>query len=200
MMDLHMTATSPFARKVRVVARERGLPLTEIHTMPLESEAIRAFNPLGKIPALVLQNGEVIFDSPVIVDYLDAIAPGTPMLPRDPLQRIAHVRWQALADGILDSAIAYRFEVGFHQDAAQSETLKDRHLSAIHAGLDLAEQTLSQLPTGFCLPHIALCCMLDYLDFRFAALNVRTVRPKLAAMAAAHAGRASLADTPHPQA
>jgi glutathione S-transferase len=196
-MQLHMTPTSPYARKVRVVARERGVALDEIVTPPLESEAIRAANPLGKIPALVMADGTLVFDSPVIVEWLDALAPGTPLLPRDPLLRAAHLQWQALADGLLDSAVAYRFEIGFHSAEQQSEVLKARHLKAVTAGLDHAEAHLERLPARFGVPHIALGSALGYLDFRFADLAWRTGRPKLAALAEQCFARPSFVDTPH---
>jgi glutathione S-transferase len=172
-MELHYTPTSPYARKVRIMLRERGLAdaIREDVTSPFESESIRAANPLGKVPALVTPDG-LIFDSPVILDYLDLKGTGPALQPAAPEERLIHSRWQALADGILDSAVAWRFELAFHEEGARSQMLMGRYRAAIVTGLDHAEKMLPTLPAGFGVPQIALGAVFGYLDFRFADLGL----------------------------
>ena len=200
-MELHYTPTSPYSRKVRVLIRERGLQdkVTETITVPLEGEAIRAANPLGKVPALMTGGGP-IFDSPVIMEYLEFVAGGAPLLPTDPVERLRNLRWQSLADGILDAAVAARFEVLFHEEGHRSAALLDRCMKAIAAALDHAETGAEHLPAAFGYAQIALGCAFGYLDFRFASLNWRSGRAKLAAQAEQLFSRQSFIDTPHPAA
>ncbi len=105
-MKLLASLTSPYARKVRIALAEKKIEYALVEDSPWDaSDAIADFNPLGKIPVLVLDDGTTLFDSRVIVEYLDAVSPVSRLIPEPSRQRIAVKRWEALADGICDAAM-----------------------------------------------------------------------------------------------
>ncbi len=204
-MKLYFSQTSPYARKVRLAAAHLGLAdaidLVAVTTTPIaEDAAVAAANPLGKIPALVLDDGTVLFDSRVIVEYLDAQAgkgaPGGGLLaaPSDP-ERWRTLRIQATADGLLDAALLSRYEVALRPGeflwrdwlAGQGRKI-DRALAALEADA-------ARLQTGAALNAIVAACALGYLDFRFPDRAWRKACPKLGAFYDTYAQRPEMALT-----
>jgi glutathione S-transferase len=178
-LKLYGTPISPFTRKAMVVAHELGLKL-EVLPRPNDAEAFRRINPLGKIPALVLDDGSALFDSPVICEYLNARGGGK-FFPGASVWRNSSGRWkalglQALADGIADAAVARLVE---GRQPAPNQAHIDRHMTAVESGLNALERmTFSDPPT---IGEITAGCTLGYIDFRMPDLDWRASRPKLAA-------------------
>ena len=187
-MILRSAAASPFARKVRIAAAILGLAdrITIVDadtTSPTDS--IRRENPLGKIPALILDDAETLFDSRVIVAYLDHLA-GSRLIPAEPDRRFAALKLEALADGICDAAVLQVYETRW-RDAAKHEPRWIEHQSGkVERSLDLLE---TAAPTGpITVGHIALACALGYLDLRFEGAW-RTRHPRLEAWLADFSAR-----------
>ena len=166
-MKLYTNPASPFARKARVIAHELGLKLEEVITNPWDNADFRRVNPLGKIPALVLDDGSVLFDSPVICEYLNMLGGGK-FFPGMSIWRQNSGRWkalglQALADGIADAGVALVVDRKLPPEK-QNEAAHARHSAAIAAGLDALERTkFADPPT---IGEIATGCTIGYLDFR----------------------------------
>jgi glutathione S-transferase len=199
-MKLLGSTTSPYARKARLVLLEKRLPHEFVADPPREpGSQVPRLNPLGRIPALLLDDGTCVFDSPVICDYLDALNDDPVLVPRgDPLARTRVKRWEALADGILDSAVVIRIETlrpAGQQDLAAIE----RHGAAIGRALAWAAAQLG--PDGWCeggrltLADLALVCALLYLDLRQPERDWRRAHPALAAFAARMLARPSVRAT-----
>lgn len=166
-MQLRSSAPSPFGRKVEIAARLLGLKdsFTVARANTLDpADSLRQQNPLGKIPCLILDDGEAIFDSRVIVEYLDLIAPGPKLLPLDPRARIAELTGQAQADGVMDAALLIVME-GMRAPGERSERWLDHQGGKIERALAaFAARPPSLAPVG--IGAIALGCALDYLTFR----------------------------------
>jgi glutathione S-transferase len=175
-MKLYTNNASPFARKCRVIARELGLVLEEIRTLPFQDESFRRINPLAKIPALLLEDGSMLIDSPVICEYLNARGGGK-FFPEGVWR--SGKKWKALGlaalgDGIADAAVAY--VVAGRQDPVP-EAVRARHLNAVLAGLDALERTkFADPPT---IGEIACACAIGYVAFRLPDLDWRGSRPQL---------------------
>src|SRR5262249_27066568 len=169
-MILRSAAASPFVRKVRIASSILGLD-SRITLEPADtvnpSDTVRQQNPLGKIPALVLDDGTVLFDSRVILDYLDHVAGGGRIVPAEPQARFAALRLQALADGLMDASILLIYE-GRWRDSAQHEPKWVEHqtgkVARAWASLEAAPPKLDGTPS---VGQIALACALGYQDFRF---------------------------------
>jgi glutathione S-transferase len=169
-MILRSAVASPFVRKVRIAAGILGLD-SRIKLEPADttnaSDTVREQNPLGKIPALVLDDGMVLFDSRVILDYLDHVAGGGRIVPADPKARFAALRLQALADGLMDASILLVYE-GRWRDAAKHEPKWVEHqagkVARALASLEAAPPALTATPD---VGQITLACALGYRDFRF---------------------------------
>lgn len=167
-MILRSAAASPFARKARIAAAILGLTgriaiVDADTTSPTDS--LRRENPLGKIPTLILDDAETLFDSRVIVAYLDHLAGGD-LIPADPGLRFAALKLEALADGICDAAILQVYE-GRWRDPEKHEPRWMEHQSGkVARSLDLLETTPPAGPIR--VGHIGLACALGYLDLRFA--------------------------------
>ena len=170
MLTLLSSPSSPFVRKVRIAASLLGLE-REIALQPADTtdpaDAVRRHNPLGKIPALVLEDGSVLFDSRVILDYLDHRAGGGKIVPRDAAARFAALRLQALADGIMDASILLIYE-GRWRPVERHEPrwidLQAGKVARALTSLEAAPPALDALPN---VGQIALACALGYRDFRF---------------------------------
>lgn len=181
MMILRTSAASPFARKARIVADLLGLAaeieLAETDTGNPE-DSIRSQNPLGKIPALVLENGEVIYDSAVIVEYLDAKAGGGKVIPAGE-NRFKTLTLQALADGICDAAVVLRYEQLWRAPEARSVDWTAHQNGKIDRALAWAE---AHPPAAGAKDAgaVALACALGYLDLRFEG-RWRAHHPRLVA-------------------
>src|ERR1700739_4229439 len=170
-MKLHWSPRSPFVRKVMIVAHERGV-LDRINCVRTIAETAKPHaelmkdNPLSKIPALVLDDGTVLYDSAVICEYLDALDGAPQLFPVEPKARITALRRQALGDGFLDMLVLHRNErAREHPSNTHLENTATRK-AAILAHLDREAAALAATP--FDVGHIAIGCALSYLDFRYA--------------------------------
>jgi glutathione S-transferase len=203
-LRLIATLTSPYARKVRIALAEKKIEYTLVEDSPwLPDNAVAAVNPLGKIPVLVLDDGTRLFDSRVIVEYLDSTSPVSRLIPEPARQRIAVKRWEALADGVCDAASAIFLERK-RPLRQQSKDWIARQRAKIDRGVvELAEELGERAwcnGEGYSLADIATGCALGYLDLRFPEIDWRGAHPNLVALADKLAGRPSFADTAPPPA
>ena len=204
-MKLIGSLTSPYVRKVRVVMAEKKLD----YQLELEdvwaSDAILKSNPLGKVPCLVMDGAEAVFDSRVIVEYVDTLSPVGRLIPERGRERTEVRTWEALGDGVIDAAILARLEHTFagRTEAQRSQAWVDRQMTKVHASLGAMSQGLADKPwcTGihFSLADIAVGCALGYLDFRFSEIAWRDQYANLAKLSAKLALRQSFIDTAPPQ-
>lgn len=181
-MKLYMSPASPFARKARIIIRELDLTrlVEEIPTNPAASDELRKTNPLGKIPALVLDDGSTLIDSPVICEYLNELGGGK-FFPGMSVWRETSGRWraltlQALGDGIGDAAVARVYE-GRRPEELQNQDAIAKYTTVIGRSLDALERArFAEPPT---IGEVAVACAIGYLDFRLPELDWRATRPKL---------------------
>jgi glutathione S-transferase len=184
-MKLIGSLTSPYVRKVRVVMAEKKLDFQLQLEDVWNSEAILKSNPLGKVPCLVLDGGEAVFDSRVIVEYLDTLSPVGKLIPASGRERVEVRTWEALSDGLLDASIAARMEAHWaHRTAEQrSQAWIDRQMSRVMAAITAMAQGLGDKPycagNHFTLADVAVGCALSYLDFRYAHIDWRSSNPNL---------------------
>lgn len=182
MLVLRSSAASPFGRKVKLSASILGLTdriqIVDADTLNPE-DSIRQQNPLGKIPALILENGDVLYDSRVIVDYLDHLAGGGGIIPNG-AERYTALRDQALADGIMDAALLQVYEGRFRAEDRHEPKWVNHQADKVRRGLDHAEAHLSQPGQSLHIGQIALACALGYLDLRFGG-RWRESYPRLVA-------------------
>jgi glutathione S-transferase len=203
-MKLIGSLTSPYVRKVRIVMAEKKLDYRFEQEDVWGSDAILAANPLGKVPCLVMEGGEAVFDSRVIVEYLDARSPLARLIPESNRERTEVRTWEALADGILDAAILARLEATWPGRSAEqrSQAWIDRQLVRVDAALVAVATGLAEKPwcTGIhlTLADIAVGCALGYLDFRFPQIDWRSDHPNVARLAEKLNGRQSFIDTAPP--
>jgi glutathione S-transferase len=169
MLVLRASPPSPFARKIRIAAALLGLSdriaIENADTMD-PNDALRAQNPLGKIPILILENGEPLYDSPVIAEYLDALAGGGRLIPAG-WGRFEALRMQALADGIMEAAVLQMYEVRWRAADRREPKWTDYQAEKVERSLRFAESALSAPPETLHIGHVALACALGYLDLRF---------------------------------
>jgi glutathione S-transferase len=170
MMILRSSPASPFARKVRIAANVLGLA-DKIDVRPVNlddaSDSIRAQNPIGKIPVLVLEDGTAYYDSRVILEYLDHLAGGGRIIPREPKARFEAVRLQALCDGILDACILLVYENRYRPEDKRVQAWADRQNDKVARGLAALEASPPPLGAIPDVGQIALACVLGYRDLRF---------------------------------
>ena len=185
-MKLIGSPTSPYVRKVCIVMAEKKLDYRMVaEDVWSANTTIHASNPLGKVPCLVLEGGEAVFDSRVIVEYLDTLSPVGKLIPGNGRERAEVKTWEALADGLLDAAILARMEASWaHRPAAQrSQAWIDRQLGKIAEALRAMSQGLADKPycsgAHLSLSDIAVGCALGYLDFRFSSIAWRDKYPNL---------------------
>jgi glutathione S-transferase len=181
MLVLRSSPASPFGRKVRIAAAILGLT-ARIDVVAADTndpgDSLRSQNPLGKIPALVLEDGAVLYDSPVIVEYLDVLAGGNKIIPAAPGPRFAALTLQALADGIMDAALLQVYETRFRDPGQHVAKWLDHQAGKVAralAALEAAPPAAGARDIG----AIALACALGYLDLRFAG-RWRADHPRLA--------------------
>lgn len=202
-MKLVASLTSPYARKIRVALAEKSLPFElEVDIPWLADTRVPSYNPLGKVPALVADDGELWFDSPVIAEYLDTLA-GPLLLPADRTAALPVRQTEALADGITDAAVAAFLE-GMRPAERQDPAAIERQLGKIGRGLTALEARVAQRKgcagEALSIADIAIGCTLGYLDLRFAHLGWRASHPQLAAWAAGLLARPSFTTTAPPAA
>ncbi len=205
-MKLIGSLTSPYVRKVRVVMAEKKLDYQHELEDVWGNDKIVKSNPLGKVPCLVLAGGEAIFDSRVIVEYLDTRSPVSRLIPEGNRERIEVRTWEALADGILDAAILARLEQTWPGRSAEQrcQAWIDRQMHKVTASVAAISTGLADKPwcsgIHLSLADIAVGCALGYLDFRFPQVDWRGPHPNLAKLADKLATRASFIDTLPPAA
>ena len=186
-MKLIGSTTSPYVRKVRIVMAEKKLELQFIEEdVWSASTSILETNPLGKVPCLIMEGGEAVFDSRVIVEYLDTLSPVGKLIPPSGREKVEVKTWEALGDGLLDAAVLARLEAtwGGRSHSERSQAWIDRQLDKIQHSLRAMGHGLGDKP--FChgihlsLADVAVGCALGYLDFRFPDIAWRSQHPNLA--------------------
>ncbi|MDH5189299.1 MAG: glutathione S-transferase N-terminal domain-containing protein [Rhodospirillaceae bacterium] len=181
-MKLHYSPTSPYVRKVLVSAIELGISAS-IELLPTNvwdpNTDIASHNPLGKVPALVTEGSEILYDSPVIIDYLDSLNPDIELIPASGRARWNALRRQALADGIMDAAILRLLEEK-RPDSERSDGWIARQKGALNRALAQFESEADGFGIDINIGTIAAGVALGYLDFRFAGDNWRVDNPALA--------------------
>ena len=202
-MKLRTNRASPFARKVRMLARETGLATRveeiDIAVSPVAlNEPLARENPLVKIPALVTDTGETLYDSAVICEYLDTLHAGHKRFPASGPQRFTALRRQALTDGILEAAVLCRYEVAVRPEALRWKDWIEGQKRKILGGLDALEAEVTTWGDSFDIGQIGAACVCSYLDFRFADWNWRAGRPRLAAWFERAQQRPSVKETAPP--
>lgn len=197
-MKLLYQTHSPYARKTLVAAHEMGLAdrLQVVHheTSPLaRNDEIFALNPLGKVPVLIGDDGEVIFDSCVICEYLDSLHDGARLIPTDPKRRYRALRHQAMAMGIADAGIAARWETERRPEAVRWAPLRDGQLQKIIAACDFLEAHV-EMQTAPDIGDIALATALSWIEFR-QVYAFREARPRLSSWYTQFCARPSMQAT-----
>uniref|UniRef100_UPI0033425E39 glutathione S-transferase N-terminal domain-containing protein n=1 Tax=Castellaniella defragrans TaxID=75697 RepID=UPI0033425E39 len=177
-MKLISTLTSPYVRKVRIVLAEKKLD----YELVLDDvwgpgTQVPLHNPLGKVPCLILDENGALFDSRVIVEYLDTLSPVGRLIPPSGRERTLTKLWEALADGVMDAAVAIRLEQTQRPPEQRNQDWIDRHQGKITAAIDYMDELLGEhafcMGVNLCLADIAVGAALEYLDFRLPDINWR---------------------------
>jgi glutathione S-transferase len=182
-MKLLYSLASPYARKVRVAAAEKRIEIEMVEVVfSAPDNPVADYNPLGKVPVLILDDGDSLFDSRVIVEYLDNRTPLARLIPQDNSSKILVRRWEALADGICDAAIAAIME-GRRAEMQQDPAVISKQLGKVERGLKTLSRDLGHnkwcVDDTFSLADIAVGCLLGYLDLRFKELGWQAQYPNL---------------------
>jgi len=199
-MKLHWSPRSPFVRKVMIVAHETGLAdrlacVRTVVAMAKPHAELMTENPLSKIPTLVLDDGTILYDSPVICEYLDGLHAGPQLFPTAGAERFTALRRQALGDGFLHFLLWWRNERD-RPPERQSQVHLDSFATKRRAVLESLEAEAPALgKSAYSIGHIAIGCSLSYLDFRFAEDDWRTAHPRIAAWHATFAARPAVRAT-----
>ena len=183
-MKLLGTLTSPYTRKARIVLAEKKIDYEWIVASPDDADSgVTRYNPLGRIPVLVLDDDSAIFDSPVIVEYLDNLSPNNKLFPQPARERIDVKRWEALADGIMDAAVAVRLETQ-RPNSERSQRWIGLQQQAVANGVEAMSRQLGEsawcMGTPFTFADVAVGAALGYLAFRFPELDWRERHANLA--------------------
>jgi glutathione S-transferase len=202
-MKLIGTPTSPYTRKARVVLAEKRIDYDFVVDPPFEAATgVAAYNPLGKVPVLVLDDGSTIFDSRVIVEYLDNASPVTKLLPEDTRHRIQTRRWEALADGCTDATVAIVMERRRPEPLQYGEWIARQQVKIERALQSMSEDLGSRTwccGDFFNLSDVAVGCCLGFLDLRLPEVDWRAVYPNLGKLAEKLLQRPSFKDTIPPR-
>ena len=198
-MKLIASRTSPYARKVRVVLAEKRIEVEFVEENAWNADTtVPQFNPLNKVPVLLLDDGMPVFDSRVIIEFLDGITPVSRLFPESGRERIMVKRWEALADGVMDAGIAVFLERKRPASLA-GEAWIARQRSKVDAGLAMAARELGDRDychgVGLTVADISLACALFWLEFRLPEIDWRTAHANLATWADRIGARPSFADT-----
>ena len=199
-MKLIGSVTSPYVRKVRVVMAEKKLDYSfELENVWTAETTIHEFNPLGKVPCLVMEDGSAMYDSRVIAEYLDTLTPVCKLLPPNGRERADVKVWEALADGVLDAAVLVRLEKTLRPLEQQSAAWIARQMGKVTAGLQVMSDNLGESPfcqgNHYTLADVAVGCALGWLSFRFPDIGWRAGHPNLARLFDKLSERASFKDT-----
>jgi glutathione S-transferase len=183
-MKLVSSPTTPFGRKVRIVLLEKKIPFELVTDIPWNADTqVGNFNPLGKVPVLALKDGETLYDSRVIVEYLEHVSPVGHLIPEDPTSRIQTRKLEALADGITDAAALIFLEYK-RPENQRSKDWTLRQQNKVLKGLEALSEALGEggnlIGNKFSLADIAAGCCLGYLDFRFPDIKWRDAHANLA--------------------
>lgn len=195
-LKLRWNTTSPYARKVVITAMETGLDdqIERILTNPWAAGTdLGKDNPLGKVPTLITESGERLYDSPVICEYLDSLHKGRKLFPAAGSARWTALRRQALADGIVDAGGAWRIETVVRPAQYCWQDWKERQSGAVFRSLDALEK--EELGEDFTIGEIAIVAALGFFDFRFPSVDWRSGRPRLTGWYKAIQNRPSVAAT-----
>ena len=199
-MKLIGSLASPYVRKVRVVLAEKKLDYGfELDNVWGAETTVHLSNPLGKVPCLVMEGGEAVFDSRVIVEYVDTLSPVGRLIPERGRERAEVRTWEALADGVLDAAVLVRLETTLRPAEQQSAAWVERQMGKVHAGLAVMSANLRESPwckgNHYTLADIAVGCALGWLSFRFPDIAWRDDYPNLAKLFDKLSERQSFKDT-----
>ncbi|TFW08099.1 glutathione S-transferase [Oxalobacteraceae bacterium OM1] len=199
-MKLIGSLASPYVRKVRVVMAEKKLDYEFVldNVWGPDTKIFQS-NPLGKVPCLIMEDGGAMFDSRVIVEYLDTLTPVGKLIPPNGRERAEVKCWEALADGVLDAAVAVRLERTQRPAELQSEAWIQRQFDKVHHGLKAMSSGLNDTPfccgNHYTLADVAVGCALGWLSFRFPEIDWRGEHPNLAKLFDKLAERPSFKDT-----
>jgi len=201
-MKLIATLTSPYARKARVMLAEKKIDYDLVEQSPFaEGNPVARYNPLGKVPVLVLEDESGVYDSRVICVYIDSISPNNRLIPASGRERIAVKRWEALGDGLTDAVIA-AWREGMHRGEVDHAYV-ERQLGKIAAALEAMAEDLGEQPwcqgNSFSLADIAVGCGLGYLSFRRPEMAWAEQHPNLGRLYEKLMQRPSFADTAPPR-
>ncbi len=198
-MKLIASLTSPYVRKVRIVLAEKKIDCDLVLDSPwVEGNQVAAVNPLGKVPVLVLDDESTLYDSRVIAEYLDTVAPNNRLIPASGRERISVKRWEALADGVLDAAVAAFLEAK-RPDGERSPAWIERQRGKVSQALKVMSDDLGGQPwchgSSLSLADVAVGCALGYVSFRLGDMRWREQYPNLAHLYDKLMQRPAFADT-----
>jgi len=201
-MKLIGSITSPYVRKVRIVMAEKKLDFQFVtEDVWAADTSISASNPLGKVPCLIMEGGEALFDSRVIVEYVDTLSPVGKLIPGSGRERAEVKTWEALADGLVDAAILARLEASWpgRKKSERSQAWIDRQMKKIDDSLMALDQALAErshcVGIQVSLADIAVGVAVSYLDFRFPDIDWRGQHPNLGGLYERLSQRPSFKDT-----
>ena len=204
-MRLVIARPSPFARKAHIALLEKGIAFETVVENPWQPDTtVPSVNPLGKVPALMLDDGRVIHDSKVIVEYLETLDVPPDLIPRSPDLRVAHKQIEAIADGVCDAVVLITLESARAPDLHSMDWI-ERQRRKVVAGVTELARLLGNgewfTSAGFGLGEVATVCALDYIDLRLPAFDWRAAGANLVSLHARLAARPAFAQTkPAPQA
>jgi len=198
-LRLIASKTSPYARKARVALAEKKVEYQMIEASAWDpGNPVHAYNPLGKVPVLILDDGTHLFDSRVIVEYVDLVSPVSRLIPEPARQRIAVRKWEALSDGVCDAAVAIVLESRRPVELRSGEWV-DRQQRKVREGVAEMARELDDgawcHADAYSLADIACGCALGYLDLRFGAFDWRAEHPNLARLFEKLGKRPAFAET-----
>jgi glutathione S-transferase len=203
-MKLYASIASSFARKIRVMLIEKNIPHDLEMVNLWEPNNLKKINPLGKVPALTLDDGQVLVSSPLIADYLDGRFPNPRFIPDEPGLRLEVRRWEALADGIMDAVSASLYEMRFHDESKRSQAWLDRQRGKIDAGFSALETMLGNRPwcvgDALSLADLAIACHLGFVTLRAPQFFPQSRYPNLARLWGSMEQRESMKRTAPPPA
>lgn len=202
MLTLVSSSTSPYARKVRIVLAEKKIEYQLVEESPwTPATTVPAKNPLGKVPVLVLDDGVCLYDSRVIVEYLDTVSPVSRLIPEPSRQRIAVRKWEALADGICDATVLIVLERRRPARQQNKDWMARQHAKIVAGVAEMARELNDRSwcnGEAYTLADIAVGCAFGYLDLRYTEFDWRDAHRGLAKLSERLAKRVSFSDTKPP--